>query len=156
MNEITDEACYYTTAQAASLLMISERRVQQLAKEGWFKPVKRNCWRLVDLVHGYIKYQKANQKSHVDLATEARTKEINQRIEMRDQRLIERDEVKDIFNDIANEFWNSFELLKQTIPSATKDHDKTRKVIAASQQEFSYKCLEKAKRLVPEIERTDQ
>ena len=156
MNEITDEACYYTTSEAASLLMISERRVQQLANEGWFKPAKRNSWRFIDLVHGYIRYRKASQKSHVDPATEARTKEINQRIEMRDQRLIDRDEVKDIFNDIAQEFWNSFEVLKQTIPSATNDHDKALWVIAASQQEFSDKCLERAKRLVPEIERTDQ
>ena len=42
----------------AKLLMIDERRIQQLVKEGWIPRGERGSYTLVESVQGYIKYLK--------------------------------------------------------------------------------------------------
>lgn len=47
----------------ATLLMLDERRIQQLTKEGWIKKDDRGSYGLVESVQGYIRYLKENTKS---------------------------------------------------------------------------------------------
>lgn len=56
----------------AKLLMLSERRIQQLAKEGYIKqPAKRGEYDIVDAVQGYIKALKtANSTGPKDIQRE--------------------------------------------------------------------------------------
>lgn len=81
------------TKLAAQLLMVTERRVQQLASEGWIKKSSRGQWDLIDVVQGYIKFLKddsdRNARSHAAArASEARTNEINLKIAQRTRELV--------------------------------------------------------------------
>lgn len=41
---------------AANLLMIDGPTLVALSREGWFKPLAPDRWRLIDVVQGYVKY----------------------------------------------------------------------------------------------------
>lgn len=58
----------YPVATIADLLMVSERRVQQLAKEGVIPKAERGRYELVPTVQGYIRYLQ-ERSVHSDATT---------------------------------------------------------------------------------------
>jgi hypothetical protein len=44
-----------TADVAARLIMVESGAFDQLVRRGWFKPVSRHRYRLVDVVQGYVK-----------------------------------------------------------------------------------------------------
>lgn len=78
---------------AARLLMISARRVRQLASDGYITIPKRGHTTIVSAVQGYIRFlketaQKETKTAAVSRATDARANEIELRIAERRRELI--------------------------------------------------------------------
>lgn len=87
------EAGIVSTAQAAKLLLVSEQWIRQLAKDGWFDAEGRGRYRLVEVVQGYIKFlrdenRRASKSEAAKRATDARAREIELRIEEKERSLI--------------------------------------------------------------------
>lgn len=55
-------AADYPVATIAKLLMLDERRIQQLAAEGWIPKGERGKYGLIEAVQGYIKYLKEHSR----------------------------------------------------------------------------------------------
>jgi hypothetical protein len=73
-----------STAVACQLLMLTAPRLDQLEKLGWIKRLAPNRWRVVDLVQGYIKFLKDEERRTSKTATLGRMQEAKaQQIEMR-------------------------------------------------------------------------
>lgn len=67
-----------TGLQLADILELSVRRVQQLAKEGILPPTeKRNQYRLIDCIQGYVKYLRG-QVIHTDVPDDLRVLKLRQ------------------------------------------------------------------------------
>jgi len=67
-----------TGLQLADILELSVRRVQQLAKEGILPPTeKRNQYRLIDCIQGYVKYLRG-QVIHTDTPDDLRVLKLRQ------------------------------------------------------------------------------
>ena len=58
-------ATTYSTTTIAKLLKLSERRVQQLTKDGIIPKVDRGKYELVPAVHGYIDYLRHQMSAEV-------------------------------------------------------------------------------------------
>ena len=58
-------ATTYTTTTIAKLLKLSERRVQQLTKDGIIPKIDRGKYELVPAVHGYIDYLRHQMSAEV-------------------------------------------------------------------------------------------
>jgi hypothetical protein len=53
---MADEAGFFPVGTIAKLLMLDERRIQQLVKEGWIPKADRGRYHLITAVQGYVKY----------------------------------------------------------------------------------------------------
>jgi hypothetical protein len=85
-----------SVGQAAALLNMSVRFVQQLTKEGYITRVANGKYSLVGVVHGAMAYyqamlERSNKAAAANRATDARTREIELRIAEREGRLISLD-----------------------------------------------------------------
>jgi hypothetical protein len=81
---MTEEAGIVATPVACQLLMLSRQRLDQLAAAGWIARVSKGRWRIVDLVQGYIRYLKdeerrASKTFTLSRVQEARANEIEAR-----------------------------------------------------------------------------
>lgn len=84
-----------TTQQVATLLQRTPRFVQQLAKSGYIEQSGRNQFSLVAVMRGVMAYyeerlQKSNKAVAANKASEARTKQIEQQMEIRQRNLVPR------------------------------------------------------------------
>jgi hypothetical protein len=70
-----------TTAQAASLVMVTPEWIRRLAKDGWIAKAERGRFRLPDVVQGYIKFLKDEGRRSSKTASHARLQEIKTRKE---------------------------------------------------------------------------
>jgi hypothetical protein len=73
-----------TTREVGALLEISGERIRQLAAEGWFKSVGKDRWNRDEVVRGYCKFLRAEDRRSTRSAAENRVRDAKAReIEMR-------------------------------------------------------------------------
>jgi hypothetical protein len=82
-----------TTRELAALLEISGERIRQLAAEGWFKSSGKNRWNRDEVVAGYVKFlrdedRRSSRSTAENRVREAKAREIEQRIAERARELI--------------------------------------------------------------------
>jgi hypothetical protein len=85
--------------QAAALIRVSVRRIQQLMQEGWIKRTPGGVLTGVAVVHGYLDFQEdATKRLMAKFADNevrrAKAKEINIRIAEKERELVPRDEAE--------------------------------------------------------------
>lgn len=85
-----------TLGQAARLLKVSDERVRQLSKAGYFLPIAHGRYNLVAVVQGYIRYRN-DRRERVDEApssplSQAKLAAIERRMAREDRDLIAMDE----------------------------------------------------------------
>lgn len=102
-----------TLQQAARLLMISDERVRQLSKAGYFQPIAHGRYPLVAVVQGYFKYrddrrEKAEQVSSSPL-TDAKLAAIERRMAREDRHLIAMDEALQAYDHAAEIYVESLQ-----------------------------------------------
>lgn len=95
-----------TVAQAAALLGRSERWVQGLVKSGYMDRAQRGEYTLVGVIRGALAYyedqlSKNNKAAVANRATEARTREIELRIQERSRELIPMEDAKAVVGEMA-------------------------------------------------------
>ena len=88
-----DQAGTITTQQACRLLMISDERIRQIAKMGYIPKLAKGRYNLVELVQGYIKFLKDDDRRSSKSATasrmqDAKTAEIEMRLAEKRRELI--------------------------------------------------------------------
>lgn len=91
---------------AAKLVMLEERRIQQLAVEGWIQKSERGRYLTVSVVQGYIRYLRDQLKNSTGSAAEnrvrdARAAEIEMRNAKTDHELVEYSEVEALLDEIS-------------------------------------------------------
>jgi phage terminase Nu1 subunit (DNA packaging protein) len=96
-------------AQAAQLLMMTTERLRQLAKDGWIEKEQRGRYKTVNLVQGYIRFlrdeDRRSSKSAADVGLKAaRQREVEIRTAEREGRLIDRSTATDVVDTIAGKF----------------------------------------------------
>ncbi|RUM95332.1 hypothetical protein EET67_23945 [Pseudaminobacter arsenicus] len=106
-----------TLQQAARLLMISDERVRQLSKAGYFQPIAHGRYPLVAVVQGYFRYrddrrQKAEQAASSSL-TDAKLAAIERRMAREDRHLIAMDEALDAYDHVASVYVDSLRSLPE-------------------------------------------
>jgi hypothetical protein len=98
-----------STRVACALLMLTQPRLYQLEKAGWFKRLGPNRWRVVDLVQGYIKFLKDEERRTSKTATlgrmqEAKARGLERKNLVAEGRLMETDTVDAIFTEALGWF----------------------------------------------------
>lgn len=94
-------------SEAAKLLMLeSERRIQQLAADGYIERAERGRYFTVSVIQGYIRFLKDTARNNTENASanrqrDARTREIEQRMALADHRLVELSEVESVLDEVA-------------------------------------------------------
>jgi hypothetical protein len=87
-------------------------RIEQLSKEGWFKKLGANRWRISEVVKGMLKYRddadrRINRSAVRSRVQAARAREIELRTAQRAQILCETDEAlalaADVFGNLRSE-----------------------------------------------------
>lgn len=100
-------------AQAARLLLISNERVRQLSKAGYFAPVAHGRYNLVAVVQGYFKYRdertKKAQEAMDSPLSRAKLATIERRMAREDREIIAMDEALECFDIMADEYVKSIE-----------------------------------------------
>jgi hypothetical protein len=76
---MADEPGTISTPVACQLLMLSQQRLGQLERDGWIKRVSVGVWRTVDLVQGYIRFLKSEERRTSKTATLSRMQEAKAR-----------------------------------------------------------------------------
>lgn len=94
-----------TTAQAASLLMVTDQWIRDLAKKGHIPRPERGMLPLVATVQGYIRYLKdeerrSSKSAAASAVQQARAREIELRIARESGKLLEMDDTEAAFADI--------------------------------------------------------
>ncbi len=112
MTEAETPAGTITTAQAARLLMVSDERIRQLAKNGHIPKIAKDCFNLVAVVQGYIRFlkdeERRSSKSAADSRVrEARAAEIERRMAREDRDLIMLDEAMAAYDFAAGLYLTS-------------------------------------------------
>jgi phage terminase Nu1 subunit (DNA packaging protein) len=75
-----DEAGLNSSSAACRLLMLTPEEFRRIDRAGWFAAVSKDCYRIVDVVQGYIKYLQHDQRdSGRTVAEAARHIDIGQR-----------------------------------------------------------------------------
>ncbi|MBB06593.1 MAG: hypothetical protein CML03_13970 [Pseudooceanicola sp.] len=95
-----------TVSQAAALLGRSDRWVQGLVKSGYMDRAQRGEYTLVGVIRGALAYYedqlaKNNKAAVASRATEARTREIELRIQERSRELIPMEDAKAVVGEMA-------------------------------------------------------
>lgn len=95
-----------TVSQAAALLGRSDRWVQGLVKSGYMDRAQRGEYTLVGVIRGALAYyedqlSKNNKAAVASRATEARTREIELRIQERSRELIAMEDAKAVVGEMA-------------------------------------------------------
>lgn len=91
------EAGMITVQEAAALLMRTPERIRQLVREGWIPKPSKNMYPLVGVVQGYVRYRddhdrRAQKTAAASRVSDARAREIELRIQEKENTLIELEE----------------------------------------------------------------
>ena len=138
----TAEANTLDLQTAASLLQLSERRIQQLAKEGWFATTERGRYPLVPLVRGYIRFLKEENARQAKSAAEGRLKDVKAReVEMRiaraDREVIDLAEAMEAVSGVAGECVAEFEGLPARITRNVRERQRIRDICDEARQRLA-------------------
>lgn len=114
MNVSTSEPGVVTTPVACALLMLTQPRLSALERDGWISRLAPNRWRIVDLVQGYVKFLKDEERRTSKTATlgrvqEARARQIERKNLIAEGRLMETETVMAIFNEVFGLFASRLE-----------------------------------------------
>ena len=95
-----------TTQELSALLGISGMRIRQLSAEGWFKPAGKNRWNRDEVVTGYIKFLRAEDRRSTRSVGEnrirdAKAREIEMRLAERARELIAIEEAETALDTIV-------------------------------------------------------
>lgn len=93
-----DDKGFIAAHVAAKLIMVTERHLSRLVKDGWIKKSADGKYTLIGVVQGYIlslrdEKSRNSQKSAQSKTQDARSREIEQRMAMKDRRLVAMEEV---------------------------------------------------------------
>lgn len=131
------------------LLMVTDRHVQRLAKEGVFETKGRGKYPMVPCIHAYIRHLKEENKTQTRVAgdnrlRDARAKEIELRVAKSDRSIIDLSEAQDIVDKMAGAFLQSMVGLPARITRNVNERkrienicDKVRKKLADRFAEIS-------------------
>jgi hypothetical protein len=94
--------------QAAALIRVSVRRVQQLMQEGWIKRDAKGGLSVVAVVHGYLdakdkEIEQIRLKAADNEVRRAKAREINIRIAEKERELVPRDEAEEFVQLLIGE-----------------------------------------------------
>lgn len=123
-----------STADAAALLGVSSKWVQELQKKGYVKSAGRGQWVLADVVQGYIGFLKDETKRNSKSAaasrvTDARTREIELKIAQREGRLIDRDEHEAVLELVTGRYLGSLGGIGAQITREPEERDRINRII---------------------------
>jgi len=122
------EAKPFPAAQIAALLKVSERRLQQLADEGYIKKEGRGLYGLVDSVQGYIRFLKESSAANTRGTATARLAEQQAiKVEMENLRrageLVYAAQAAETLNQIAAQLASQLDALPGRIASECAGRD---------------------------------
>jgi hypothetical protein len=109
-----------SSLQAADLILLSRARLYELVRAGWIKQIAPNCLDTREVVQGYIKFLRDDERRGSKTATlsavqTARAKEIELRIAQADHRLIETDEALTLLDEIVGGLKADFDGLAASV-----------------------------------------
>ena len=118
---------------ACRLLMLTPRRVEQLAAEGWFQKDGRGRYPIVPLVQGYIRFLKdearrSSKSAAASRVQDSRAREIDLRVARQEHRLINIDEHDAVVDELIGMFTTALNGLPAQV---TRDPDERRKIAKA-------------------------
>lgn len=130
------------TKTAAALIKVTPRRIQQLAKDGWFKAKGRGKWSLVEVVQGYIDFLADERARNSKVAagsrlSDARAREIEIRTARLDRQVIDLDEATPLFDQLAGEFMQSLGGLPARITRVPRERQRIEAIIDGERQRIS-------------------
>lgn len=102
----------------ATLLQITERRLQQLAQEGHVVAVRRGAYAIVPSVQGYIRFLRETQRSNSsfkELLTKAQADKTIRELLIKDGRYVPEYEIEDGYNLLVQTFHSGLLHLVQTV-----------------------------------------
>jgi phage terminase Nu1 subunit (DNA packaging protein) len=117
-----------TTSELAMVLGVSDRRIQQLVKEGLITPIGRNEYKLSETVQSYIKTVQGKQKSEYQEERTKLTKTNREKAEIELQLLRNEvhhsEDVKRVMYDMLGAFRSRLLAIPQKVaPAATVETD---------------------------------
>lgn len=135
-------AVVVTTAQAAKILGLENRSIQRLSADGYVEPIRRGRWRLVDLIAGRERQRDEREKSSTHAAaasraTDARTREIEQRIALRNGDLIPRDEHEAILDLFTGRFIGSLSGLPAQITRDPAQRERIEQIVGIERERLA-------------------
>jgi hypothetical protein len=124
------QAGFITVGVAARLLMISEVRVRRLVDLGHIKRAKKGQYQLVDVVQGYIRFLKDEERRTSKTATasrmqDAKTAEIELRLAEKRRELIPVEDASAVIDIIVGKVRSEFSGLPARV---TRDMDLRRRL----------------------------
>lgn len=147
-----DNANVVSLKVISRLLMITGRRVQQLASQEWIPKEGRGKYPLVGAVQGYIKFLQDEQSDQTKLAThnraqEMRTREIELRVAEKEGQLIDLDEAMGLFEEITGDYISILRGLPAQITRDVRERTRLEKIIDRQCSHLSSRFSKKRKNL---------
>ncbi len=152
MAETRSRGQMLTVAQAAALLGRSERWVQGLAKAGYMDRAGRGEYALVSVIRGALAYYedqlaKGQKAAVATRATEARTREIELRIQERSRDLIAQEDAQAVVSEMAAMVRSEFQGLATRFTRDLEVRRRLEQEIDASFERLSRKAEEASRTL---------
>lgn len=141
-DEAPPQANTIDTVTAAALLKITPQWVRQLAAQGWYKPIARDRWNLVEVVQGYIDSLKDENRRSAKSAAESRVRdaraaEIERRLAREDRGLIALDEAVRFVDLISGDFLQSIGGLPARITRVPRERQRIESICDAERLRLS-------------------
>ncbi|MER8653444.1 hypothetical protein [Mesorhizobium sp. M0847] len=130
------------TATAAALIKVTPRYIQKLSGDGWFKPIGRGRWNLIDVVQGYITCLKddsrqASKSAADSRVRDARAREIEMRIAREERKLIAMEECNGCLDQVVGGFITMLSVLPAQITKDVRERQRIEAIIDAGRQRLS-------------------
>lgn len=141
------ETLIVSSSVGAAFLGVSSRWVQQLATDGWVKPVGRGKWNLAELVQGYAASMKdedrrSSRQSAENRVREARAAEIERRMAREDRKIIDIDEAFGVLDNVIGQFLQSISGLPAQITRNVGERRRIEAICDAERQRLSTQFAE--------------
>jgi len=156
----SDGQTIISTEMASKLLDLTPRRLRQLAEEGRIDRIGRDQWSVVSVVRGYVAYLKdreriAREEGVAAKATDARTREIEQRIAIRDRELIPLEDAYEAYQNIAGIYLTSFSSLPARISRNVRERGRIDRILDEERERLADKFEKIGRRLLADADRLE-
>lgn len=146
-----------STKVAAEYLALTERRVQQLAAEGWVKPVGRGRWSLVEVIAGYVESIRAENAKKTKSAADSRVRdaraaEIERRMAREDRKIIALDEAMAAFDHATGLYLQSLSGLPARMTRNASERRRLEAICDTERERLSHRFAEGASALRTGVE----